>query len=180
LWTFSGLVGRARQAGKCGTLFAFLLGMSKPRFFGVLFLFLTFLGGCGSRDESNTEKRQLTLHIELPKGLSQTKVRYEHFLSRVDFLEVFLRSKGGADLHRKIPKAEWKNILLSPVNFPKEPQDELRIKASVWDIKREGQPRGFAVLSGTKEISGQEMEKGGVREVTLKLSLQISPEEYDP
>jgi hypothetical protein len=143
------------------------------RFLSII-LFSLFLFGCGQ------PHCQIALTLKMPLTLSKGTTRFERFLSRVRHLNLRLTTKNGERLEHIFAPADWENLPLPSMEFPKNNNDTLQIEAEIWDRDQEGEPRKFAALSGKATIKAEDLNKrGGIYSEKLPMVLRTSARDYD-
>jgi hypothetical protein len=135
------------------------------------------LASCG-KDQAE-EGPSLRLHLQLPHTLSKTSGRYKRFTDRVEYLEIILKSDGGEIYENHFPVSHWDNLILPTLQFPKTAADVLHVSARVWDRKKDGTKRAYPILEGTARLEAARFQAPGGGDLSLRLSLKISPENYD-
>ena len=135
-----------------------------------LMTLLMLLAGCATGDSSTA------VILQLPQTLA--KARFRRFTERATALEIRWETKAGQKRAERFPPAQWDCIHLPKLDFPAAEDDALTLHVQVWDNKTDGTPRAEPVLKGTATLGAKDVENGKAR-LRVKLSLQVSPGEYD-
>jgi hypothetical protein len=151
-----------------------------PYHFLISLLVLSLTTSCGDADSraapgSNT---QVALHLQLPEPLTRLG-RFERFKQRLITLELRVSTKDGYQNRLTLSPDNWDGVFVPGLEFPRTADDVLTLEFLAWDRQRDGSPRSFAVLSGKRKVSAEDIGSGrGPVSVTLRLGLSVSASEY--
>ena len=123
--------------------------------------------------------RGIWIHAQLPALLAKDSRRYRTFLLRASHLRVHLETKAGHTWDGTFPPSAWERIAAPALSFPEGKGDKLDVAVELWDLTSDGHLRGFAALSGNKNLTADDLPPDGLHDLPLRLVLQVPPKEYD-
>lgn len=112
---------------------------------------LVLLSACGKE-----EGYSLNLILKLPATLSKTSGRYEHFLKKVEYMNIKATREGESREYR-FPPSQWETLQISDLPKPGS-QEKLEIVVEIWDRKEDGFRRTFPILKGQGSTKDQDLK----------------------
>lgn len=94
-------------------------------------------------------------------------------------LVVVLKSREGETARLEVAPADWSQIALPPLDFPKSASDALDVHVQVWDTDRQGLARKVPSLSAKAKLKADEMAQSGPTALHMGLVLRVPVSEYD-
>ena len=158
-----------------------------PSYLWILLCGLALMAGCGKSME--LEGETFRLDLILPKTVSRAGEDFSRLESQATHLRIELTSRNGFHHTANFPPAEWTQLQLKAVEFPRSDKDRLTIKAEIWDRTKGGDLRSEPYLRGTRTLSAKDYRESGRKHFRLNLQrnrdtsespISIFPGEFDP